>query len=268
MVYIPKKVVERLSRSAGKFQKVLGVARDRDINEADTVLIVGDILSEVFGFDKYLEVTSEFSIRNTYCDLAIKLDGKTQYLIEVKAIGLDLKENHLQQAVNYGANHGVQWVVLTNGIIWEIYRIKFERPISHDLVCTINFPELNPRKASDQEKLFLLCKEGLEKAAREEFHERIQSVNRFVISALILNDSIMSGIRRDLRKLTPGLKVELPEIEKILRNEVLKRDAIEGEAADKAQARIKKLNRPAKKPKTKPEPEITKEPSTFSENNS
>ncbi len=59
------------------------MAKDRDVNESDTVSIVTDMLAEVFDYDKYLELTSEFA---------------------VKGIGLDLKENHLRQAVDYGAN--------------------------------------------------------------------------------------------------------------------------------------------------------------------
>ena len=139
MANIPKKVAERLSKTIGKFQNVLRVAKDRDINEGDTGAIVVDILSEVFGFDKYVEITSEYAIRGTYCDLAIRTNGKIQYLIEVKAIGLDLKEHHLRQVVDYGANQGVQWVILTNGILWEIYRIRFEKPINYDLVSSFNF---------------------------------------------------------------------------------------------------------------------------------
>ncbi|MFV1950717.1 MAG: hypothetical protein ACC630_01980 [Nitrospinota bacterium] len=72
MAKLPKKVIERLTKTVSKFQRVLKIAKDRDVNEADTVLIVGDILSEVFGFDKYMEVTSEFAIRNTYFALEPK----------------------------------------------------------------------------------------------------------------------------------------------------------------------------------------------------
>ena len=42
-------------------------------------------------------------------------NGKLHYLIEVKAIGSDLKENHVKQAVDYAANEGVDWVLLTTG---------------------------------------------------------------------------------------------------------------------------------------------------------
>ena len=33
----------------------------------------------------------------------MKADGKLKYLIEVKAIGLDLRDSHVNQAVGYGA---------------------------------------------------------------------------------------------------------------------------------------------------------------------
>ena len=54
------------------------------------------MLADVFGFDKYSEITSEFSIRSTFVDLAIQLDGKLQMLIEVKAIGLELKDSFIK----------------------------------------------------------------------------------------------------------------------------------------------------------------------------
>ena len=240
MVTIPKKVSDRLSKEIGRFQKILRMAKDRDVNESDTVTIIVDILASVFGFDKFLEITSEQAMRGTFCDLAIKLDEKLKYLIEVKAIGLNLKDNHLRQAIGYGATHGISWVVLTNGINWEIYKIRFEKPVDYDLVCSFDFLGLNPRKQDDQSKMFLLCKEGIEKAAIEKFHDHVQSVNRFMVGAITLSAPVVSIIRRELRKISPDVKVSDEEIEKILAFEVLKRDIVEGEAADAAMKRVKK----------------------------
>ncbi|MHB9112594.1 MAG: type I restriction enzyme HsdR N-terminal domain-containing protein [Thermoleophilia bacterium] len=234
MVKVPKKVSERLTKTVPRFQKVLADAESRDVSESDTVTIITDILADTFGFDKYAEITSEQAIRGTFCDLAVKVDNKTEYLIEAKAIGIDLKENHLRQAVGYGVNHGVEWVVLSNGIVWEIYRIRFEQPVTYDLVCEFNFLEINPRKQDDQNRLFLLCKEGMDKAAIELFHKHVKSVNKHAIATIAQSDVVISVIRKELRKLTPGLKVTEEEIKKILVGQVLKRDAIEGEDADRA----------------------------------
>jgi hypothetical protein len=65
------------------------------------------MLSNLFGFDKYEEITSEYKIRGTFCDLAEEGDGNGKYLIEVKAIGLDLKESHLRQAIGFVLGVGV-----------------------------------------------------------------------------------------------------------------------------------------------------------------
>ena len=248
MASVPKKLADHYAKTVSKFQCVLKAAVDRDINEADTVAIVKDIFSDVMGFDKYTEITREYAIRGTFCDLAIKIEDKLQYLVEVKAIGLDLKENHLRQAVNYGVNQGVQWVVLTNGVRWELYRIRFERPVKHELVSSFDFLDLKPKKSEDQEILFLFSSEGLDKSAREDYYERVKCVNRFVIGNLVLSDPIVTLIRREVKKLSKGLKLDKSEVDTILRKEVLKRDVIEGEEAAKALARVKQIARKTKRP--------------------
>lgn len=243
MASIPKRVVDRFVKAVPKFRQVLQIAKDRDVNESDTVAVLTDIFGAVFGYDKYLEVTSELAIRSTYCDLALRVEDKVQFLIEAKAIGIDLKENHMRQACDYGANHGVQWVVLTNGIEWRIYRIRFEQPINFDLVCTFDFLDLNPRGAKDQELLFLLAKEGLAKNARDDFYEKVQSVNRYIIGNLMLADPVLSVVRRELRKLADGMKIDVAEVEGIVRTQVLKREIVEGEEAEAARSRVAKFYR-------------------------
>ena len=238
---IPKRVSDRLVRGITKFKQVLQIAKDRDVNESDTVSIIKDMLADVFGYDKYLEVTSEFAIRGTYCDLAIKVENKVEFLIEAKAIGLELKEGHLRQAIEYGANNGVPWVILTSGMIWRIYKIRFEQPINYSLVCEFNFAELDAKNEEHLDKLYIVCKEGLIKDAREEFHEKILTVNRFVLGALILGDEVVGVIRRELRKLSDGVLVTPEEIVQVLTNEVLKRDVLEGDEAAKVQARVRRF---------------------------
>ena len=200
-----------------------------------------DILADIFGYDKYSEITSELAIRGTYCDLAIKIDGKFQYLIECKSIGTELKEAHLRQALDYGAKAGIPWVVLTNGISWQVHKIRFEQPVDHDLVCSFNLQEINYKKEDDQNKLFILCKEGLSRDCREDYYEKMQCLNRFIIGALIVSEPVVNVVRKELRKFAEGLKIDNEEIEKIIKLEVLKRDILEGEDANKAISKIKRF---------------------------
>jgi hypothetical protein len=52
MMAIPAKVSARLSAGLKKFQPIVASAKARDVNESDTVVIVTDLLHEIFGYDK------------------------------------------------------------------------------------------------------------------------------------------------------------------------------------------------------------------------
>ena len=240
MANIPAKVVTRLKEEVPKFQKVLTSARDRDINEADTVVIITDMLNDVFGMDKYSEVTREFAIKGTYVDLAVKLDGKIEYLIEVKAIGLDLRENHLRQAVDYAAKEGVKWVVLTNGIDWEVHRVIVSGQVSNERIVRFNFLDLTTRKDADLDMLFMLCRRGMAKDLIEDYFERQQACNKFTIGALLSSEPVVGIVRRTLRQLTPGLKITAEEIEQSIVNEVIKREVQFSEEGVEAQKKLRR----------------------------
>jgi len=240
MPRVPNRVYDRLVAGLKRFQPILGTAKARDAGEADTSTIVKDMLSEVFGFDKYTDITSEYLIKGTFCDLAVKLEGKLRILIEVKAIGLELKDGHTKQAADYAANQGIEWVILTNGAIWRIYRLLFAQPISHDLVYEADLLSMNYKNKSQVENLFLFAKEGQVTTALEEFHERGQAKSRYLLGAMVLNDCVIDIMRRELRRVFPTVRIESDELRSELVQEVLKREVTEGDKAAEAAKRILK----------------------------
>lgn len=238
MASIQKKVAERLIAGLKRYQPILAAAKARDVGETDTVTIVKDMLADIFGYDKYSELTSEYAIRGTYCDLAIKLDAKLSTLIEVKAIGIDLKEQHVKQAVDYAANQGVDWVLLTNGIRWCVYHVFFTRPIAQELVVDIDMSTLSARSESDLEMLHLWCKEGWQRSALGDFHTQKQALSRFFLSAMVLSDPVLEVVRRELRRVSPDVRIDIDQIRTVLVNEVLKREVMEGEKAEEARKKV------------------------------
>jgi hypothetical protein len=239
-IAVPTKVTERIKVGLKKLRPVLVAAKERDINESDTALIVASILAEVLGYDRFLEITSEFCIRGTYCDLAVKLDGKPKILIEVKAIGLDLKDTHVRQAVDYGANQGIEWVVLTNGVIWRAYSVVFKKPIDHELVFEVNIIEDDVRASALLERLYTLSREGLQKQALIGYQEERQATSRFMVAAILQSEPVTDVIRREIRRVSGGVRIEAEELCEILRNEVIKRDALEGAQATTAGDRVRR----------------------------
>lgn len=241
MATLPKKAFERIASGLKRFQPILSSAKARDVNESDTVVIVTDLLQDIFGYDKYSEITSEHMIRGTFCDLAVKLQGELALLIEVKAIGLDLKDQFVKQAVDYAANQGVEWVALTNGVIWRVYRIMFSKPIENELVVEFDLLNLNQRNSGHIQILGLLAKEGWQKAFLGDYASQKQALSRFNLAALMMSSPVLDVLRREVRRLSPEVKIDMEQLKTIIQAEVIKRDVLEGEKADLARKQINRI---------------------------
>lgn len=242
MATIPAKVETRIKEALKRFQPVIAQAKARDIGEADTSTLVKDILADLFGYDKYSEITAEYQIKSTYCDLAIKLEGKLALLIEVKSINSELKESYVKQAVDYGANQGVEWVVLTNAQCWQIYKISFAQPITNELLVTLDFNALTGKSKGDVESLFLLTREAQGKSLLDEYHQQRQALSRFMLGAVVLSEPVINVVRRELRRLSPDVRIEAEEIEHVLTEEVIKREVLEGDRASEAKRKVSKAS--------------------------
>lgn len=254
MVSISTKTKDRLVSGLKKFQPILIKMRTADVNESDTVTVIADMLADIFGYDKYLEITSEFAVKKTFCDLAIMLDGKPSFLIECKAIGLTLKDDHIRQATNYAADSGIEWVILTNGIDWKIYKVLFIKPIDKELVYEFDLSALNPKRQVDLETLYYLCREAFIKTSKtglDELHTKMQILNKFMLAQLIQSEPVLDAIRKQLKKLSADLKPTNDELGQIVRDELLKREVTEGEKTVEAKKQLQKLERAAKTAKAK-----------------
>lgn len=247
---IPAKAIARIKEGLKRFQPILSSAKARDVNESDTVVIVTDLLQYVFGYDKYAEITSEHMIRGTFCDLAVKIQGSLAFLLEVKAIGTELKDQHVKQAIDYAANQGVEWVGLTNGVTWRVYKVTFAKPIDFEIVVDFDLLSLNPRSVDALEVLALLAKEGWQKAHIGEYLSYKQALSKYMLSAIVLSEPVLTTVRRQLRITTPGVRVNLDEIKKALEADVIKREVLEGEKATNAQRQVTRATNRTRKNKS------------------
>ncbi|MBC7835406.1 MAG: type I restriction enzyme HsdR N-terminal domain-containing protein [Phycisphaerales bacterium] len=237
---VPKRVCDRVTSAMKRLMPVIEQQKARDVSEADTVTLVKDVLAEVLGYDKYADLTGELAIRGTYCDLAIKIDDKITQLVEVKAVGISLNDRHVKPAIDYAANQGIEWVMLTNAATWRLYHVLFQKPIDKQLVAEIELATLDCRKEADVERLYPFTKEGFKKGVHVDLRDRQDATSRYLLAALLLhNDTVQGAIRRELRRVV-DINVSEDDILKVLEAEVIKRDPVEGPAADEAAARVKR----------------------------
>jgi hypothetical protein len=240
---VSAKVAMRISSELKRYQGVLSNAKQRDVSESNTVVIITDMLCDVLGYDKYNRVTTEHSIRGTYVDLAVLVDDDIRFLIEAKAIGIELKDSHVKQAIDYGANKGSEWVILTNGAVWRVYKVSFGQPIDKTLIFEIDLLAANPKSADCVECFGNLSFEGFSKSSMSELLQQKQLTSRFAVAAILQSDSMLDELRREIRRLSPGLKVDTDYLYSLLANEVLKRELIDSDEAKAAASLVKRLQR-------------------------
>jgi hypothetical protein len=70
-------------------------------------------------------------------------------------------------------------------------------------------------------------------------------LSRYFLGALMLSDSVLDVVRRELRRITPDVRINVDEIREVLVSDVIKREVLEGERAEGAK---KKVARCAGKP--------------------
>jgi hypothetical protein len=251
---IPKKVSDRISLNLKRYQAILSDAKSRDISESDTVMILADMLAELLGYKKHIEITTEFAIRGTYVDLAVKVGNDVRFLIEAKAINVDLKDNHIKQTIDYGAHHGIEWVVLTNGAVWQVYKIHFKQPIDKSLIFEVDLLSASPKNAQLLECFGTLSREGFTQSSMTAFFQQQQATSKFSLAALLTSDSVITALKKELKKLSSTIKVDSEFLVTTLQNEVLKRELVDSEEAKAAFDVIKKANKQQAKLKAKVTP--------------
>ena len=239
---VPVKFFNNLSKNLKKYQSIISkYKRDKEVNEAETVKVVNDILSELLGYDRYNDITSEKQINDKYCDLAIRNSNKNDKIymvIEVKKVTASLKDNHIEQAVKYGRDGGIKWVVLTNAEDWKVYKIENNKKRN---VFEFNFLKLNPKNQKELERIYAISKIGKEKSAIEEVYSINQTNNKYVIAAILNRPETYKNIRKIIRKyLDKTAKITEEEIENYIQNDIMQDNVINSDDAVDAQRYVRR----------------------------
>jgi predicted type IV restriction endonuclease len=190
---------------------------DKDITELDesgTRLMINSFLSNVLGYEPLEEIKTEYMIKGTYADYVIQLNGVQKFLVEVKAYSLQLSEKHLRQTINYGANEGIEWALLTNGRNFDLYKILFNKPIEARRIFSVDLSDKTTFRQAAEYICYLhkefVCKNGLKM-----LWKRSEALDPINIAGIILSRDVIASIRRII-KLKYGEKVDDLEVSQSL----------------------------------------------------
>ncbi len=248
---LSKKVAERIVAQLKRYQGILTEAKNRDVSESDTVVIIADMLADVLGYKKYIEITTEYSIRGTYVDLAVKVGSEVRFIVEAKAIGTPLKEAHVKQAVDYGANQGIEWVILSTGALWQIYKIHFKQPVEKTLIYEVDLLNVAPKNQQLIECLGNLSREAFTQSSMAAFCQQQQITGKFSLAAILLSPPMLAALRKEIRRISPSVRADEELLKITLQNDVLKREMVDSDEAKQAVELLKKAARTIAKAKAR-----------------
>lgn len=186
-----------------------------ELDESGTRLLINHFLTEILGYKTLEEIKTEYMIKGTYADYVVQLAGEKHFLVEVKALSLNLSDKHLRQSINYGANEGIDWVLLTNGKEFQLYRVIFEKPISQELVFSLNLSDLSNLK-SISEQLQFLHRDSVIKGGLEVLWNRNTALSPKQLTKILFSSEVVSFVQKELKKKF-NIKFDEAHIEKALK---------------------------------------------------
>jgi len=216
---------ERMRAAIKKFSKPLADLVGRDANEGDTRLLVTDMLCEGFGFDKYTELTTEYRVKGEFADYGIRLDKDLIAFLEVKRVATKLAAKHLRQVETYAVNEGVEWVILTSGVVWQVYHITGGLPMVVDLALEVNLfgDETLAHRAN---QLYYLTKESLKRRQIDALWQAKRATSPKSLARVLCSDNVVTAIRKELKR-TTRQSVTDAEVVRLLNATVLRPECIE-----------------------------------------
>ncbi|GAB6184944.1 hypothetical protein [Thermopirellula anaerolimosa] len=162
--------MEKLIQTILAIRQKLPALRTQGLKETPTRTILIDPLLQALGWDVRDpdEVELEYpTVDGKSVDYALKLNKNPVLLVEAKALGDALEYvKAVTQVVGYAANNGIAWCILTNGILWRVYRSMEQCPAPEKLMFEVNIAPDTSEAMSVEQIARLMWRFSREEMAR------------------------------------------------------------------------------------------------------
>jgi hypothetical protein len=215
---------DRVRAAVRRFSKPLADLIARDANEGDTRLLVTDFLCEGLGYDKYEDLTTEYQVKGEFADYGVRIAKQLVAFIEVKRCTTKLGAKHLRQVEMYAVNEGVEWMILTNGQVWQVWHLTAGLPVELDMALEVDLlGEGGPTQKADV--LFHLSKEAFKRHVIDDLWRVKAATSAKSLGLVITSDPVIDQIRKELRRQT-GHNMDGDDLCDLIKSTVLRTEAL------------------------------------------
>jgi predicted type IV restriction endonuclease len=181
------------------------------------------------GFDRFVDLAMEYRVRQQFADYGLKIDGELVAFVEVKRVAQKLTESHLDQVLAYAVNHGLAWMLLINGQVWQAYHrsdATIGSPVTVDLFLTVDLLDSQISLGDKVNKLFYLTKESFKRKLIDELWRQQAATSPKALTSAILSGKVVNEIRLELRR-HKAPNIEVDELTDVIRETVLRTELTE-----------------------------------------
>jgi hypothetical protein len=131
-----------------------------------------------------------------------------------------LNAKHLRQVEMYAVNEGVEWMVLTNGQVWQVYHLTAGLPVVIDLALEVDLlGDGGPSHKADA--LFPLSKEAFKRRLIDDLWRAKAATSPRSLASILLSDVVLEATRKELRRQTSH-NIDVKELGRLLRTTVVR----------------------------------------------
>ncbi|NBQ99767.1 MAG: hypothetical protein EBT79_10060 [Actinobacteria bacterium] len=208
---------DRISAGLKRIVKPVEALRSRDAVEADTRMLVTDVLCDLLGYDKYEDLTAEYQVKGEFADYGVRVDKQLFAFVEVKRVSQKLNATHLRQVESYALKNGVSWAILTNAQHWQVYHVQALAGEQSELTLVLDVDILDATSKSSEkiDRLFLISREAVQKGRLDGFWKEKFATSAKALRPVILSDNIIDEIRKELWR-TSKQRVDVGDLRKAI----------------------------------------------------
>jgi hypothetical protein len=195
---LTSKKTQKLLNGIKEYRKQFFSKGIQDLDESGTRIMVNYLLTDLLCYKSLEEIKTEYMIKGTYADYVVQINGARHFLVEVKALSLALSNKHLRQAIEYAANEGVEWVVLTNGRLLQLYKVIFARPIEFKVVFEVDLSDPDSVKGC-LECLQYLHRDAVLKKGLNQLWNNFIATEKTTIASIILSKPAIAFISKQIK---------------------------------------------------------------------
>lgn len=168
-------------------------------------------------------MTTEYQVKGEFADYGVRIDKQLAAFIEVKRCTTKLSVRHLRQVEMYAVNEGVEWMILTNGQVWQAWHLTGGLPVELNMAFEVDLlGEGGPAHKADG--LFYLSKDAFKRRLIDELWQVKAATSAKSLCQVVTSDAVIDQIRKELRRQT-GHNMDTAELCDLLRSSVLRPEA-------------------------------------------